>query len=123
LAAARYLAGYAVECILKVYIINRATTTDGDPAETWSQVLEARQASGATPNLSGAKAHSLPSLLNATDLPSGLLTDPPMTDAWDEVKKWDYAQRYMGQPIRDRAATESFVQNCGQLHSWIQARS
>jgi len=122
LAAARYLAGYVVECILKVYIIERTRTGAGIPAQTWGEVLDARETSNAKPDLSGAKSHLLAALLAATDLEEQLDGDPHLRASWSHVAKWDVAQRYMAAPLLNRSLVYDFVDACEELYHWVRNR-
>jgi hypothetical protein len=123
LCAARYLAGYTVECILKVYIINRTRSDDSHRVETWSEVLAAREERGDKPDLSGAQSHNLSSLLLATDLGTALDSSENIRVAWGQAAKWDYAERYMGSPVMDRPGTEDFVSACRTVYEWVQPRT
>jgi len=68
LCGACYLAGYAVECILKVYIIGELGARRGTRVVRWSHVVQ-HYSTGVS--LRGADSHSLPRLLKLTELRRG----------------------------------------------------
>jgi len=71
LRAAVYLAGYAIECILKVYIISRVAG-----AVSLAGAIEDRRAMGEQiPNILGAEGHRLTILLSLTDLETYLMDE------------------------------------------------
>ena len=119
LTAAEYLSGYAVECILKVYIITRTMGAGGQPARTWTEALAFRKGLGR--QLAGAKSHDLERLLSATDLERQLRR--ALRLAWGIACKWEPALRYRGQPNMDRQRAVELVSACEQVYRWVQARA
>ncbi len=82
-----YLAGYAVECLLKAYIIDRTDAVRRTKTQTWSEVLAYRRKTGKKPDLSGAKSHDLGLLLRACDLPVRMHSSPDLIVAWAKCVK------------------------------------
>ncbi len=71
LRGAIYLAGYAIECILKAYIISQSASA----MSLADAIEERRQAGEQMPNILGADGHNLRLLLSLTDLEGSLTTD------------------------------------------------
>lgn len=114
LRAAVYLAGYAVECALKEYIISRTP-----PAQTLSEALTYMEAKGMNAELlSGSAGHNLLRLLAVTDLHTYLKSDPSVKKAWGECLKWRSTWRYNAlAPTREYAV--SFVESVQIIYRWI----
>jgi hypothetical protein len=108
LCGAQYLAGYAVECALKAYIIrqlhSRRVTRK---VQTWDEVVKH------LPELAGAESHNLELLLKATDLAGRPDWDPW---AWGQCLKWYPALRYRDGPI---GTTAQIIGACGKVSKWI----
>ena len=114
LRAAVYLAGYAVECILKVYIISQAA-----PATSLAGAVEARRALGEQiPNLLGAEGHRLDILLALTDLETRFVSNERKRD-WSLCVKWKSTWRYDPDPPARTFAFE-FVAAVRRLYRWVE---
>ena len=92
LRGAMYLAGYGVECSLKVYIISRVTGC--------IRLSEARDVlinrGQPIKDICGATGHNLAYLLSLTDLEAGM--DVPQQRAMGVCNKWKSTWRYHAQP-------------------------
>lgn len=118
LCGACYLAEYAVECILKVYIIgalgaHRATSY----VVKWSQVVDYH---AGTKGLRGAGSHSLALLLSLTELPAKLDTDQRMRANWNTCSVWRHDWRYQAYNGMSQEEARSFVQACADVHDWVR---
>ncbi len=111
-----YLGGYAVECILKAYLIGMH-----HPLSTLSEVdarLRARNPN--LPNLLSAEGHSIVRVLRLTDLEQHQ-TDAIRRQFGLVATVWSANMRY------DRSAPERFsatdlVQSAQNLYDWVRAR-
>ena len=113
LRAAEYLAGYAVECILKVYIISRVAG-----AVSLAGAIEERRATGEQiPNILGAEGHRLTLLLSLTDLEAYLVDEERKKD-WSICVKWKSTWRYDPNPPDDNAA--EFVSAIRRIYRWVE---
>jgi len=124
LTAAYYLAGYAVECVLKVYVILLLDSRrPRDRVERWSQVVEMAPGLAPSVNLAGKHSHNLHKLLALSQLEPYLDTDGNMKAQWGICAKWDYNVRY-GQSLDglERDAVSDFVAACGAVYRWVRAR-
>ncbi|NSW57462.1 MAG: hypothetical protein HPY44_15750 [Armatimonadetes bacterium] len=123
LVAAVYLAGYAVECLLKAYIIDRTDAVRKTKTQTWSQVLEYRKKSGKGPDLSGARSHDLELLLRACDLPHRMQNDLDLRAAWGKcVKRWRPSLRYRPDPITDHGYATDTVDAIETVYEWLKTQ-
>jgi len=108
---AMYLAGYAVEFILKAYLIHSLGKAD------WREVVKELKRQGI--DVTGARGHSLPTLLKAsgldTSLPAGVSGDYGTCSTWSS--EW----RYASVPRAHRVGTE-FVQAAERVHAWVSAQ-
>lgn len=115
LRAAIYLAGQAVECILKAYFISREP-----PAVTLTQAVEARRERGEdVPNIMSAAGHSLPLLISLTDLEALLAADAGRRQDWTTCARWRSTWRYNPEPPDANFAGE-FVRAARRFHDWVQ---
>lgn len=121
LRGAYYLAGYAVECVLKVYIIRLLDSRTKERVTRWSLAIEYLANSQMKLELAGKRSHSLPLLLTAAELEPDMSGDRATERSWRTCQGWDYNARYDG-PGPDRASTERFVVACEATHNWIRAR-
>ena len=119
---AQYLAGYAVECVLKAYIIDRTDAERRVRTRTWSEVLEFRRKNRKLPDLSGAKSHDLGKLLQASNLSAIMDTDRDLKTNWGICCKWKPSLRYLPVPLTDRAATEEMVDACHRVYRWLHGQ-
>lgn len=105
LRGAMYLAGYAVECVLKAYIISL-----NPPARTLREVA---------PNLITAAGHNLDTLLETADLEEELGGD--RLRSCNICRTWTVDWRYSPEiPKRGEAVT--FVGAAQSIHQWIRAK-
>jgi len=120
LNAACYLAGYAVECMLKVYLI-AFTVTRGHTPVRWN---EAKKARGWEAKLAGAKGHNLALLRSLTGLEGAMDRDVRIKTAWGVLlKDWDVALRYCGRPQFDRRRATEIVDACSIVYEWVKQRA
>lgn len=122
LCGACYLAGYAVECILKVYIIRRLDLQGEDRFVRWSEVIEHYGSMPDGPNLAGARSHSLDRLLALSGLAADLDTDREMKRHWSRCAHWDYNWRYLRDFRMSPEDAEAFVEACRVTHDWVRNR-
>jgi hypothetical protein len=102
LRGAMYLAGYAVECILKAYIITRHP-----PCRTLVEV---------DPTLVAAAGHGLDRLLVTSGLEAQLLD---RRQDWGICRSWTPDWRYNPQ-IPSRGEALNFVQSAERIHRWLK---
>lgn len=115
LRAAIYLAGHALECLLKAYIVGRQP-----PSLTLSDAVAARRAVGEQiPNILGAEGHCLTTLLSLTDLEVTLQNTEERQQDWAICVKWKSTWRYDPQPPAVADAQE-FVQSARRIYQWVQ---
>lgn len=126
LAAAEYLAGYAVECLLKVYLIQTTTTVEAGPAQRWREVTAARNAAGLDPDLSGAKSHQLDRLIVACQLEPEFESDEIIKRAFGQTFKWRVSLRYRPMPYGKAdlysARATSMVSACQTACDWLKEK-
>jgi len=108
---AMYLAGYAIELILKAYLIRSLRKAD------WREAVRALKRRGI--NVTGPRGHSLPTLLRAsgldTRLPAGVSADYGTCSTWSS--EW----RYASVPRAHLVGTQ-FVQAAEGVHAWVAAQ-
>ena len=121
LRGAYYLAGYAVECVLKVYIMRLLAARSRQSVLNWSIAIDHLASRQTSVDLSGKRSHSLPLLLKLAELEAQFSGDRTMERNWRTCQAWDYNARYDG-PLPNRAYAERFVAACEGAHNWIQAR-
>ena len=121
LCAARYLGGYAVECILKVHIILLVRARSHQPIEHWGEVIDYFQRLAEPLDLSGAHSHDLGKLFSASQLAGHVDGDRETKQAWGRCVKWDYAERYRPGHVlsRERIEVEDFVKACDSIYHWV----
>jgi hypothetical protein len=127
LRGAVYLAGYAVECILKVYIIERTDAhlrTPGRRVQKWSEALATREAVGERPDLRGARSHNLFLLFGATDLSQHMSASDGIYETWTRCfKHWNASLRYNPRPIADPDEALRTVDALDTAFRWVKART
>lgn len=117
LRGAMYLAGYAIEFVLKAYI------TLSFSVQTLEQAIKAAPKSkqGLMKRLNGADGHNLRLLLSLTDLEPQMNTDRAAKRNWNLCLTWNVANRY--NPARASAAeAKEFVEAVTQFFAWMQRR-
>jgi len=122
LCAAQYLAGYAVECVLKTYIILYIDARSKEHVVRWSQAVQHLASQSAVEPVDGRHGHNLGRLLAASGLGPQLEQDALANAAWSDCAKWDYNTRYQPRPMTDRTRVEAFVGACGTVFHWVRAR-
>jgi len=120
LCAAHYLAGYAVECALKVYIILLLDSRAARRFARWSDAIDYFGTKGQ--DLRGKRSHSLAQLRVIAELESEMDADEPMKQAWGICSKWDYNVRYRPDFMANRQSVTQFVEACGTAYDWVSAR-
>ncbi len=114
LRGAVYLAGYAVECVLKAYIISQAAS-----AMSLAEAVEERRRAGEqVPNILGADGHDLRLLLSLTDLEERF-TDNARKRDWSLCMKWKPAWRYDPKPPTATFALE-FMGAVKRIYQWVE---
>lgn len=114
LAGAYYLAGYAVECALKSYIICME-----DTRLSLSQVI-AKSEQG---ERLARDPHNLSRLLAATDLGGELATQADLQRCWGTVSgRWRTDLRYQRKLRPSRGEARKWVTAVDKLHRWIDSR-
>ena len=114
LRAAVYLAGYAVECILKVYIIAQVAS-----AQSLATAIQTRRDAGEViPNILGADGHKLTILLSLTDL-EARFTDEERKKDWSLCVKWKSTWRYDPQPPKTTDASQ-IVAAVSRIYQWVE---
>ena len=112
LRGAAYLAGYAVECALKAYIISRIPG-----CQTFSQARERLPV-----DMSGARSHDFRLLAQATDLESDLLSRPELAGHWVWCRKWQPDLRYDGTHMTSKGDARRMVDAAEVIWRWVEAR-
>ena len=117
LRAAIYIAGYAIECILKAHIISHSAS-----ARTLTEVLRLRRNRGETmPDLTGSDGHNLTLLLAVADLESDMKSDAARARDWNLCSQWKSTWRYDPEPP-PLAFAQQFIEATARLHAWINLR-
>jgi len=113
-----YLAGYAIECALKAYLITREP-----PAGSLARAVELRRARGEhVPNILGADGHNLRLLLTVTGLESDLDREEARRRDWGICLKWKSTWRYDPAAPTTVQATE-FIDATRRVYEWVRART
>lgn len=119
LRTAAYLAGYAVECALKAYIITIESAGLLRDEYTLTAAIQARRSRGNCPDLSGKRAHDLTLLLRVTGLESAMQCDERIRKQWGMLRKWKTEWRYDPRPYTSRRDARALVQAADALHAWL----
>jgi hypothetical protein len=117
-----YLAGYAVECVLKVYTIMALRDRIGGHITRWSHVIEHFSTTAAPVELSGKRSHDLGRLLMVARLGPDMDSDQQLKGAWGVCGKWDYNVRYRPEHMLSRGEVVQFVEACNTVYEWVRAR-
>ena len=116
LRGALYLAGYAVECALKAYIISRC------PGEQrFSDVVERRRQAGEDLDRRDL-AHNLRLLLRTAGLADEVEADPLLRESWNWCRRWDPDMRYNPADFTARREAVDRVAHCRAMHEWIESK-
>lgn len=116
LLAAKYLASYVVECILKAYIISRVQ--GAQTLRAASTVMQQQRVDAS--NLSSAKGHSIQLLLSLTDLEAAPLPDDIKTSL-GICLKWKSTWRYSPDPVQ-REDARKFVTSAEKIFKFVRNR-
>ena len=114
LRGAMYLAGYAIECAIKAYIITRLKAQTLEEAIRIAPASKRRQMK----KLNTADGHNLRLLISLTDMESLLAGNVSLLQQWAICLTWDAGWRYNPRPVRAERARE-FVAAAAQIHAWI----
>lgn len=103
---AYYLAGYAVEAVLKVRVITQLMKSDCFPEKKAAESFY---------------KHDLGLLLKLAGLQDEMDTDPAATALWDKVKPWSEQSRYqIGRTDQDALNLYDAIEK--GIMPWIKAR-
>ncbi len=122
LRAALYLSGYAIECVLKAYVIDRQPST-----RTLTEAMNRRRSAGEQlrgeplPDIQGARGHNLPLLLLLTDLEAALDSNRDRKKDWAVCLGWKSSWRYDPSSPSQQSA-EDFVAAAERLCRWVERR-
>ena len=122
LCGAYYLAGYAVECVLKTYIILLLNEREAKHIARWLDVINHFGESGSSVDLTGRHSHDLGRLLMVAELAPAVDSDPHMKATWGRCIKWDYSARYRPDYMLDRERVGAFVEACESVYHWLRSR-
>ncbi len=122
LCGAYYLAGYAVECVLKVYIILLLDPRTDGGLRRWGDVVRYLQSVPGGPDVGGGGSHDLERLATLAELVPAIQSDAGMSEAWALCLKWDYNVRYSPEYMVDRSGTSEFLQACQTAYDWVRSR-
>jgi hypothetical protein len=119
LRTAMYLAGYAVECLLKAYLIQQiGAQTLREAVALLNVRLQARGREPVADISRSAAGHRLIYILRYTDL-TGY---PGYSEAlWGRLAQWNSAWRYETDPVA-RSAAEAFIGDVQTAVNWLSAR-
>ena len=119
LQGAMYLAGYAVECLLKAYLTEQERCQRLSEAE--NRINERRAKLNVEPVLkisSSAAGHSIGYLLQLTDLVEQAGYDPKL---WGRVAVWRSVWRYDASVVK-RDTAEAFMNDVRSAVNWLLPR-
>ena len=112
--AACYLAGYSVECSLKMFLlIENQETSLSSLLSKWER--EGR----VVPNLIGKEGHQLNTLIGLTSLERLLDTETILKQEWGTCLRWKSTWRYTTQ-LPQGLEAHLFVTCCRKLQEWVK---
>lgn len=113
LPGAVYLSGYAIECVLKQFLILM------EPPSLYLEdaIAVKRKRGEAVPDLVGASGHDLNLLLNLTRLAIRLEKLPLLKRDWGICNKWKSSLRY---DIRKISDAETRVNASQSVYNWVR---
>jgi hypothetical protein len=123
LPAAYYLAGYAVECILKAYAVDLYNSRERADIKRWSEVADRTAV-----DVSGAEGHNLGKLLVVCELEGRMQANPAIMMTWGTCSAWRHDVRYTLMPVAASSAAEfrrsvrEFVDACDVVYRWVKQR-
>ena len=110
---AMYLAGYALECALKAYLLSQSRE------KSLSSWLDARRDEGRNvPNLLGAEGHNLIVLMTLAKLEERLLNDTKRKQDWGVCAQWKSILRYESK-LTSEVYARDFVAACQSFYPWV----
>ncbi len=112
LAGARYIAGYAVECALKAYLINYTGTS------TFSEARAELKKRGV--DVYAGFVHELTRLLNASDLDTS--ADPAVASQFGICAVWTTNWRYDPNTSLTEADALDFVDAASAVWRWVESQ-
>ncbi len=116
LRGAMYLAGYAVELLLKAYLIEQERSQSIQEAQG---KINKRRSDHSEPPIKNiattAAGHSIEYLIRLTDLPERTGYDPEL---WGRVAVWSSGWRYDPDPP-GRVAAQEFVEDVQAALNWL----
>lgn len=119
---AKYIAGYAIECILKAYLINLLGTNTLAEAVAELRGRERRAENPRfVPDLSGAAGHNLRLILSFTDLEAFTAPSFDIARHWGVSFQWQSSWRYVPTTPSFEDA-ESFIDSVEIVYNWIRSK-
>jgi len=125
LCGAYYLAGYAVECVLKAYIIARYRFSPRLDERRWAAVVR-RLGKGGERDVGGKRGHSLTLLFELSGLDKQMANDRRAEQSWRACQNWRFYMRYCPHyterrgPVRNRKQVEEMVRDCETVYDWVR---
>ena len=120
LRGAVYLAGYAVECLLKAYIIHQMQAQT--LVEAMDRLNERRNRQGLKPTknvLRSAAGHEISYVVQLTDLETSF--ESYDIKIWGRVGAWKSAWRYESDVMSPQTAQE-FLKDVEAIVNWLQPK-
>lgn len=119
LRGAMYLAGYAVECLLKAYLIQFVNAPTLGAAVDSLNVQRRQKNLEPVENIArSAAGHKVLYLLQLTDLPASPGYDPKL---WGRVAQWRSAWRYETD-MASNAEAQEFVDDVQAAANWLSSK-
>ena len=119
LRGAMYLAGYAVECLVKAYLIQHLNAqTLAAAVDALNQQRQQRGKEQVEQIARTAAGHRILYLLQLTDLPQYPAYDPKL---WARVALWRSSWRYETEPIA-RTEAEKFMDDVQAIVDWLSPK-
>jgi hypothetical protein len=116
LRTAMYLAGYAVECLLKAYLIEQENSQSLAEAQGKINRRRRRQGVEEIPDIAHTAAgHNISRLVSLTDLAERPGYDPKL---WGRLSQWQTAWRY-AHDFPERAKAEAFMNDVRVATNWL----
>ena len=114
-----YLSGYAVECLLKAYIVQHWKTQTLKDAQDAINKRRQQQGKEKIRNIArSAAGHDIFLLLQVTDVP---LYPGYVQEVWGQVGKWGSNWRYETDRV-ERSDAEDFLNNIKAAIDWLQPK-
>jgi hypothetical protein len=120
LRGAMYLAGYAVECLLKAYLIHQMNAQTLGEATAALDVQRISRGLRPLRNiLRTAAGHQIAYLIQLTDLPKIYPSYDPKL--WGRLGEWQSAWRYESDAVA-RAEAEAFLNDVQAVVDWLSSK-